>query len=193
MAEMSERLGLRTGVERALGFSNAFPSRAAQAMAKLTYETLLEYGEEAYQAAERGVVNDAFDRVVEVVVYCSVLSVSAVGGIGADHTLNPGKFTCCRKELLHGEGVAFGALVNLVLFQWPKERILRQLRLTRQVRLPTTFADFDLPSISRDEVLRELAAIVGPGKAPRYGLWYPIDAETVADAMWEIDQMSRNA
>ncbi|MBM4084560.1 MAG: glycerol dehydrogenase [Planctomycetes bacterium] len=193
MAEMTERLGLRTGVERTLGFSNAFPSRAAQAMAKLTYDTLLEYGEAAYQAAERGTVDDAFDRVVEAIVYCSVLSVSACGGIGADHTLHPGKFKCCRRELLHGEGVAFGALVNLALFQWPKERILRQLRLTRQVRLPTTFADFGLSDLTKDDALREVETLVGPGSAPRYGLWYPVDAQTVANAMLEIDALSLKA
>jgi len=80
-----------------------------------------------------------------------------------------------------------------VLFQWPQERILRQLRLTRQVRLPTTFADFGLSDLTKDDALREVETLVGPGNAPRYGLWYPVDAQAVANAMLEIDALSLEA
>lgn len=191
MWEMTERLGRTTGVEHVLGHSDCYPSLAAQALAKLTYETILEYGEEAHRAAERGLVNDALNRVVEAVVYCSVMAVSACAGVGNDHGYHPGNFRCCHAELYHGEGVAFGALVNVILFQWDRERIERQLRFTRAVGLPTTFADFGLEGISRDEVVAECRWMVGEGAEPRFGLPWPISAEMVADAMLEIDDLSR--
>lgn len=191
MWEMTERLGRTTGAEHVLGLSGCYPSLASQAMAKLTYETILEYGEQAHRAAERGIVNDAFNRVVEAVVYCSVMAVSACGGVGNDHGYHPGNFQCCDKELYHGEGVAFGAIVNVILFRWERERILRQLRFTRSVGLPTTFADFDLEGITQEQVREECRRMIGEGAEPRFGLPWPISADMVAEAMLEIDYLGR--
>jgi glycerol dehydrogenase len=191
MWEMTERLGLRTGADHVLGLADAYPTLAAQALAKLTYDTILEYGEEAHRAADRGLVNEAFNRVVEAVVYCSVMAVSACGGVGNDHGYHPGNFGCCTKELYHGEGVAFGALVNVMLFRWDRERILRQLRFTRSVGLPTTFADFDLPDLTPEQVQEECRRLVGEGSEPRFGLPWPISADMVAEAMLEIDHLGR--
>ncbi|MBM3477129.1 MAG: glycerol dehydrogenase [Armatimonadetes bacterium] len=189
MWEMTERLGRTTGADYVLGLSNCYPTLASQALAKLTYDTILEYGEEAHRAAERGIVNEAFDKVVEAVVYCSVMAVTACGGVGHDHGYHPGNFSCCSKELYHGEGVAFGALVNVILFRWERERVLRQLRFTRSVGLPTTFADFDLPDITPEQVREECRRMIGEGSEPRFGLPWPISADMVAEAMLEIDYL----
>jgi len=191
MWEMTERLGRTTGAEHVLGLSDCYPTLAAQALAKLTYDTIMDHGEEAHRAAERGIVNEAFNRVVEAVVYCSVMAVSACGGVGNDHGYHPGNFRCCEKTLYHGEGVAFGALVNVMLFGWERERILRQLRFTRAVGLPTTFADFDLSDITPEQVREECRRMVGEDAEPRYGLPWPISADDVADAMLEIDYLGR--
>jgi glycerol dehydrogenase len=189
--EMTERLGHTTGAERVLGLSDCYPSIAAQALAKTTYDTIIEYGQQAHRAAQRGIVNDAFNRVVEAVVYCSVLAVSASGGVGNNHGYHPGNFSCCDRELYHGEGVAFGALVDVSLFRWDRERILRQLRFTRSVGLPTTFADFDLPDITAEQVREECRTMIGEGAQPRFGLPWPISADQVAEVMMEIDHLGR--
>jgi len=191
MAEMSQRLGKTTGAEHVLGLSDCYPTLASQALATLTYDTILEYGEEAHRAAERGIVSDAFNKVVEAVVYCSVMAVSACGGVGNDHGYHPGNFSCCSMEPYHGEGVAFGALVNVILFRWERERILRQLRFTRAVGLPTTFADFDLPDITQEQVRDECREMIGEGAQPRFGLPWPVSADDVAEAMLEIDYLGR--
>lgn len=191
MWEMTERLGRTTGAERVMDLTDCHPTLASQALAKLTYETILEYGEEAHRAAERGIVNDAFNKVVEAVVYCSVMAVSACGGVGNDHGYHPGNFGCCEKELYHGEGVAFGALVNVMLFRWERERVLRQLHFTRAVGLPTTLADFDLPGITQEQVREECRRMIGEGAEPRFGLPWPISSDDVADAMLEIDYLAR--
>jgi glycerol dehydrogenase len=191
MAEMTESLGLTTAAERALGLGDCYPTLASQALAKLTYDTILDYGEEAHRAAARGLVNDALNRVVEAVVYCSVMAVGACGGVGNDHRYHPGAFACCDKELYHGEGVAFGALVNVILFRWERERILRQLRFTRAVGLPTTLADFGLEGITQAEVREECRCMIGEGAEPRFGLPWPLSSDDVADAILEIDHLGR--
>lgn len=191
MWEMTERLGKTTGAEHVLGLHDCYPTLASQALAKLTYDTILEYGEEAHRASERGLVNEAFNKVVEAVVYCSVMAVSACGGVGNDHGYHPGNFECCRKELYHGEGVAFGSLINVILFRWERERVIRQLLFQRAVGLPTTFADFDLPEMGRERVVEECRRMVGDGAEPRFGLPWPISADEVAEAMLEIDHLGR--
>lgn len=192
MWEMTQRLGRATGVEHVLGLGDCYPTLAAQALAKLTYDTILEHGEEARRAAERGVVNDAFNRVIEAVVYCSVMAVGACAGVGNDHGYHPGNFECCHKELYHGEGVAFGALVNVVLFGWERERVQRQLRFTRSVGLPTTFEDFGLAGIAESDVRGECRRMVGEGAEARFGLPWPISSDAVASAMLEIDHLARS-
>lgn len=191
MAEMTARLGKTTGVDRVMGLSDCYPTLAAQALAKLTYDTILDYGEEAHRAAQRGLVNDAFNKVVEAVVYCSVMAVGACGGVGNDHGYHPGNFSGCSKDLYHGEGVAFGALVNVLLFGWERERVLRQLLFTRAVGLPTTFADFDLGEITPAQVRAECRQMIGEGAEPRFGLPWPVSADDVAEAMLEIDYLGR--
>jgi glycerol dehydrogenase len=191
MWEMTERLGRTTGVEHVLGLSDCYPTLAAQALARLTYDTILEHGEEAHRTARHGIVNEAFNKVVEAVVYCSVMAVGACGGVGHDHGYHPGHFECCARELYHGEGVAFGALVNVMLFRWERERILRQLRFTRAVGLPTTLADFDLPDLTAEEVRAECRRLIGEGAEPRFGLPWPLSADDVANAMLEIDHLGR--
>jgi glycerol dehydrogenase len=191
MAEMTERLGRTTGVEQVLGLRDCYPTLASQALAKLTYDTIIDYGEEAHRAAERGIVSDALNRVVEAVVYCSVMAVGACGGVGNDHRYHPGSFACCEMELYHGEGVAFGALANVILFQWEKGRIARQLRFTRAVGLPTTFADFGLAGITQAQVRDECRRMIGEGAEPRFGLPWPVSSDDVADAMLETDYLSR--
>lgn len=191
MWEMTERFGKATGAEHVLGLHDCYPTLASQALAKLTYDTIIEHGEEAHRATERGLVSDAFDKVVEAVVYCSVMAVSACGGVGNDHGYHPGNFECCSKALYHGEGVAFGSLVNVVLFGWERERIVRQLRVQRNVGLPTRFADFDLPDITPEQVLEECRRMSGEGAEPRFGLPWPISADEVAEAMLEIDYLGR--
>jgi glycerol dehydrogenase len=119
------------------------------------------------------------------------MAVTACGGVGHDHGYHPGNFACCSKELYHGEGVAFGALVNVILFRWDRERILRQLRFTRSVGLPTTFADFELLAITPEQVRQECRHMIGEGAEPRFGLPWPISADMVAEAMLEIDHLGR--
>jgi glycerol dehydrogenase len=119
------------------------------------------------------------------------MAVGACGGVGNDHGYHPGNFQCCDKELYHGEGVAFGALVNVMLFGWEPTRIERQLRFTRAVGLPTTFADFDLADITETEVREECRRMIGEGAEPRFGLPWPVSADDVADAMLEIDYLGR--
>jgi len=53
---------------------------------------------------------------------------------------------------LHGEHVAYGLLVQLILEERPREFILELLDFYRQIGLPTQLADFGMTDWTEDEL-----------------------------------------
>jgi proteasome accessory factor B len=68
----------------------------------------------------------------------------------------------CRRETIHGEWVAFGLLVRLVLGGEFQDDVPRLLAFCRSVGLPTRCADFGLDDPPRAVLLAEAARIAVP-------------------------------
>jgi glycerol dehydrogenase len=185
------RMGKGSGVEHVLGLSGAFPSGAAITLAAWTYETILEYGERAYHAAEMGAATAAVDRVVEAIVYGGGVAGPAVGGVGGEHSLHPANSPYATRPTLHGEQVGFGILVAMHLMHESEDELLTMVRFNQSVKLPTTFADFGVQEPSRQVALEIARGIIGPSGKATFGLWYEITPETLCDAMREIDYLGR--
>jgi len=100
---------------KALNMAGMLPAVSAYALAELCYRTLLEDGLKAKLAAENSVVTDAVDNIIEANTYLSGIGFES-GGLAAAHAIHNG-FTVMREchNLYHGEKVAFGTLVQLVL------------------------------------------------------------------------------
>lgn len=113
------------------------PTRAAQALAKLCYETLLEDGFKAKVAAENGCCSKAVENIIEANTYLSGLGFES-GGLAGAHAIHNGltKLEECH-HLYHGEKVAFGTLVQLVLENAPMSEINTVITFCRSVGLPT--------------------------------------------------------
>ena len=89
-------------------------TRAGQALARLCYDTLREYGKQAIEACKVHAVTPALENIVEANVYLS--------GVGADnvncaaaHSFYNGVTSLGIKHADHGCCVALGTLVQLVL------------------------------------------------------------------------------
>ncbi|MBW7983130.1 glycerol dehydrogenase [Enterobacillus tribolii] len=113
---------------------------AALALARLCYETLLEEGYKAKLAAEAKVVTPAVERIVEANTYLSGLGFES-GGLAAAHAVHNGLTVLeeCH-HMYHGEKVAFGTLVQLVLQNSSCEQIETVMDFCVQVGLPITLA-----------------------------------------------------
>jgi glycerol dehydrogenase len=155
----------------------------------LCSELILEHGTRAYRACQRGLATPEVDRVVEAVVYCSGV---AGFGMGGDHVLHPARIARCTRTMIHGEWVAFGFLVRLVLGGEFGAELPALLRFLRSVQLPTRFADFGLQDPTREELLAEARRIVGPSGTADYAAGRPITPEAIYEAMAEVDALGRS-
>ena len=185
---MGDALPSHYGAQLALWRGAADVSATRVAFADLCTETILADGARACRACERGQATLEVDRVVEAVIYCSGM---ASFGMAGDHVLHPGRMPQCRRQAIHGEWVAFGFLVRLVLGGEFDDDIPMLAAFNRSVGLPTSFQDFGLEEPSWEEVLEESRRIVGPEGRADYDTGCPVTAEQVCEAMFEVDYLGR--
>lgn len=139
------------------------PTKTALALAKLCYETLLEDGVAAYLAVQNKVCTKAVENIIEANTYLSGIGFES-GGLAAAHAVHNGLTAIeATHKFYHGEKVAFGVLVQLVLENAPKEEIEEVVTLCQEVGLPTTLADLDVTEIKPEEIMAVAETVCAPG------------------------------
>lgn len=125
----------------------------AFALARLCYDTLLEYGVLAKSACEQGVVTPALERIVEANTLLSGLGFES-GGLAAAHAVHNG-LTALEEthHCWHGEKVAFGTLTLLILTDRPPAVLDEVYGFCKAVGLPTTLAEIGLGEVSDERLL----------------------------------------
>ncbi|MEI8051490.1 MAG: glycerol dehydrogenase [Actinomycetes bacterium] len=136
---------------------------AAGALARLCHETLLADGLAARHAVEVGAVTPALERIVEANTLLSGLGFES-GGLAIAHSVHNG-LTAAEEthSMLHGEKVAFGLLVQLVVEGRPQAEIDTVLAFHRSVGLPVTLGEIGLahPSDPTLAAVADRAVAVG--------------------------------
>ncbi|CAG2139820.1 glycerol dehydrogenase [Cupriavidus numazuensis] len=164
---------------RATGRNNAFgtpPLDTALLLAGATYETLVKHGPAACDAIRRQEPNEAVERVVEATVLLSGLGFEG-GGLALAHALTRG-FSAVpgMAQALHGEQVAFGALVQLVAEQRDQEEIAELVDLLCAVGLPVTLQQLgvapanhhdSIASIVQATLAGQTSNVISPSLSPQ--------------------------
>jgi glycerol dehydrogenase len=128
-------------------------SLTAYTLARLCYDTLLEYGRAAKLACEAHVVTPALEHIVEANTLLSGLGFES-GGMGAAHAIHNGLTMLPRTHsYFHGEKVALGVLASLFLTDKPAKVIDEVYRFCEDVGLPTTFAGIGLDGVSDEDLM----------------------------------------
>jgi glycerol dehydrogenase len=128
----------------------------AYSLARLCYDTLIEYGAFARTACKVKAVTPALDHIVEANTLLSGLGFES-GGLAAAHAIHNGLTVVGKThKYYHGEKVAFGTLASLFLTDKPQEIINEVYCFCEAVGLPTSLAEIGLPNTS-DEVLMRVA------------------------------------
>ncbi|MEO9150634.1 MAG: glycerol dehydrogenase [Burkholderiaceae bacterium] len=127
-----------------LNFYAAHPPFIAQVIADACYETIRTSAEAALEALRRRTVDEAFERTVEATILLSGLAFEN-GGLSMAHSLTRG-FSAVPEtaSALHGEQVAFGLLVQLVLEGRPRDFIDELRRFYALIGLPRSLNDLGL-------------------------------------------------
>ncbi len=119
------------------------PTAAAVALADLCTATIEADGVAALEAARAQRVTPALERVVEANVLLSGLGFES-GGLALAHSLHAGLALLEETApFLHGEKVAYGTLVQIVV-EGDLARAARTRRLLEELGLPTRLADLGL-------------------------------------------------
>ena len=189
--------GLATNVEakatwrsRSRTMAGGAQTIAGGAIAQVCEETLFAYGVSAYRAVEQGLVTPAVEAVVEAATLLSGLGFEN-GGLAAAHAIHNG-FTALEGDihhLTHGEKVAYGILVQLVLDQQPFEEFARFVRFFRAIKMPVSLRELHIEGVSRQDLLKVAALANSPNDTLR-NLSADFSDEEIADAIAATDVLA---
>ncbi len=165
-------------------------TKAALALAKLCYETLLEDGVNAKIACDSNQVTPALENIIETNILLSGLGFES-GGLAAAHAIHNG-LTALEgtHHYFHGEKVAFSTIAQLVLENAPKDELNEVLEFCAAVGLPVSLADIGVDSMTQEELL-QVAQMACIPEESIHAMPFPVTEEAVAAAIVVADQLGR--
>lgn len=176
----------------ALNMYGGRPIHAGLVLADTCYRLIREYGLLAKQAVERKLVTEALELVVEANIYLSGLGVEC-GGLSAAHALTRGfSVTEEMHGALHGEEVAFGLLVQLVLENRSSEFLDDFIGFYRSIDLPCTLGELGLKKAT-DKHLQVIAERSCYQGSHIYKMTVPVDEKILIDAILLADALGRQS
>jgi len=156
--------------------------------AEASYRIIREHAAAAMQAVRNRQTDAGLEALIEATVLLSTLSFEN-GGLSLAHALARGfSYLERAKGTLHGDHVAYGLLVQLVMEKRDPGFIAEILSFYREIGLFTRLADFGLDSPS-DKEIRELAenSMVSPSAA-RFAP--SVDADQLEAAIHQVEVLS---
>lgn len=170
---------------RSAAMAGGPPLHAALALARLCYDTLLEYGVAARQAVERDLVTPAVERVVEANTLLSGLGFES-GGLAAAHSVHNGLTELHETHAYwHGEKVAFGLITMLVLEGRPLAELDELTDFCLDVGLPVTLSDIGVDAETAD--LGRVAEVACAEGETIHNTPFAVDPAMVHDAILAAD------
>lgn len=170
--------------------AGAAGSISAYALARLCYETLIEYGELAKQACVSGVATPALERVCEANTLLSGLGFES-GGLAAAHSIHNGLTVLEEVHgFFHGEKVAIGTLAALFLTDKQRGVIDEVYAFCESVGLPTTLADIGMADATDEDLKRVAERSCAEGETI-HNEPLPVAPRAVFDALKAADAFGR--
>ncbi|NCY02990.1 MAG: iron-containing alcohol dehydrogenase, partial [Planctomycetia bacterium] len=186
VAGMGDALSTHYEARAAAAGRDGEVTAAALALARLCRETVLADGAAALADVRAGRLTPAVERIIEAATLLSGIGFES-GGLAAAHAVHDGLTALpATRAALHGEKVAFGTLVQIVLDGTPAE-FAEAAEFCRAVGLPLTLDDLGLPAATTADVEAIAARACRPGTS-MHNLPRPVTAAEVADAIREADR-----
>ncbi len=165
-----------------------YATAAGLAIAKLCYDTLLDFGLAAKIACEQHIVTPALERIVEANILLSGIGFESAG-LAAAHAIHNGLTALVETHaFFHGEKVAFGVLAGLQLTGASPQEVNTVFSFCEEVGLPTSLADIGLENAGREKLLRVAEKTCALGQ-PVHHEAGEISPEKVLNALLAADAM----
>lgn len=164
---------------------------AGYSLARLCYDTILEYGVAAKTSCEQNVVTPALSHVVEANTLLSGLGFES-GGLASAHSIHNGLTRLHgTHDYYHGEKVAIGVLAGLFLADRPSELIDDVYDFCESVGLPTTLSDVGIGDASDKDLQLVAEAACAEGETIHHEPC-PVSPEAVFAALKTADKVGRS-
>lgn len=175
--------------KRAVSCAGGTQTSTAMSMARLCFETIMEYGVEALEAVRRQVATPAVEKVVEANILLSGVGWES-GGLATAHAIANSLPTIHETHgMLHGEKVSFGLVTQLCLEQdYSVEEIHRIVDFLIVVKLPVTLPDMSMQDVTKDRLLEFARGVSGDGSFV-HNHSFSVSPEDIVDAMFAADSL----
>ena len=167
------------------------PTLAALAIAEKCEETLFRDGVAAFEAVKNKAITGAVERVTEANTLLSGLGFEN-GGLAAAHAIHNG-FTALEgdiHDLTHGEKVAYGTLVQIVLENRPFDEIKKYIDFYQAIEMPTTLEEMKLADRPFEDLVK-VGSLANQDGDTMAGLRADITAEEIAHAIVAVSAISK--
>ncbi|MFQ6067836.1 MAG: iron-containing alcohol dehydrogenase family protein, partial [bacterium] len=170
-----------------------FTIQLALDLAKKSHDLVEDLGPRAKQDGERKICSREVEEIIEV----NILLTGLVSGLGkgrcrslAAHALNYGMTHLEEtRGALHGERVAFGVIMQLILEQRDENEIEKLLLLYSALDLPLTLKELGL-STNQGKLTR-LVKEICKKESRIHNLPFPINESMVQEALLKADEWGR--
>ena len=165
-------------------------TKAAMALAELCYDTLLENGLSAALAVKEKVCTKAVENIIEANTYLSGIGFES-GGLAGAHAIHNG-LTAIEEthSLYHGEKVAFGTLVQLILEDADSDEIDTVIGFCEEVGLPVTLEGLGIKEVKPEKIMDAAKLACAPGETI-HNMPFEVTPEDVYAAIMGADAMGR--
>ena len=167
------------------------PTLSALALARLCYDTLLEYGLQAKLAVENKVCTPAVEAIVEANTLLSGLGFES-GGLAGSHSIHNGLTVLeATHGKFHGQKVAFGVITQLVMEGRPLADLEEVLDFCLSIGLPVCLEDIGLSNPSKEDIRKVAEATAAEGETI-HSTWFDVTPDLVEAAIWGADAIAKD-
>ena len=150
------------------------------------FQTLMAHGIQAKKDAEAGRITDAVESIVEAIKLQSGFGFGG-GGCAAAHAVHNGLTIVPGIARKHGEIVAYGTLVQMVLEKRPMGEVERVMRWCRELGLPIRLSDLGKLDLSHLPKAAEKACDPNDSMS---NMPFPVNSVMVLQAMSDVDSLA---
>lgn len=167
------------------------PTIGGLQIARLCYDTLLKFSVQAMQDSNHGVASEAVQQVIDA----NILMSSMVAGLGGEwcrsaaaHAIHNGLTVIPETHsAYHGEKVAYGILVQLVLENRSRQEIEEVLGFYQQIGLPFRLSHLGIARELTQEEWHEIARVSMDPASTMANMSMPITSEMILNAFEVIE------
>lgn len=163
---------------------------AAMNLAQLCYDTLMESGIDAMIAVKEKICTKAVENVIEANTYLSGIGFES-GGLAAAHAIHNGLTAVPEThKLYHGEKVAFGTLVQLVLENAGQDEMMEVIDFCAEAGLPVTLEGLGIKQVNPEQIM-EVAKLACSPDDTMGNMPFEVTPEDVYAAIMGADALGR--